>query len=335
MQVLERDLLIVAIRQMGIDGVEVALRQRDVVDQPLGDELPNQPHAHVEGPAAIGELIKTEPNADCEIGRRRSADAAEDFPGEANSVVPAAAPAVAALVRERRHELLQQMPLRAMHFDPVEARLRHVLAGHDGVLDEVCDFVAGHGARHTARARTGNRGRPDRLGQNRGAVVLASAVIDLTDHQRAGGVHGFGPARQTGDDLRIEAGNVAAAHHRRWMKPHRLGDDNAGPAAGERRVVRQQSLGNVELFGQIGRRRRTEYAVSRLAPADPQRRKQMGKCLFRTSVHAEPSRHSALTMPPPDCCTLIERRWRPQELVSRDHALLAPVLGCAAGFASL
>ena len=282
MQILERNLLIVTIRQMGVDGVEVALRQRNVVDQPLDDELPDQPHAHVEGPAAIGELIKTEPNADRKVGRRRRTDAAEDFPGEANSVVPGAAPAVAALVRKRRHELLQQMPLRAMHFDAVEARLRHVLAGHDGMLDEVCDFVAGHGARHTARARTGNRGRSDRLGQNRGAVVLAAAVIDLTDHERAGGMHGFGPARQTGDNLWIKARNIAATHHRRWMKPHRLGDDNAGPAAGQHRVVRQQSLGNVELLGKIGRRRRTEYTIPRLAPADLKRRKQMGKCLFRT-----------------------------------------------------
>ena len=189
------------------------------------------------------------------------------------------APAVGALVGKRRRELLEQVALRAMHFDAVQSGLRHVLAGHHRVLDEIFDLLARHGARHAARARARNRRGPDQARGDRRAVVLTSAVIDLSDQQRAGRVHGLRPARQAGDDLRIEAGNIAAAHHRRRMKAHRFGDDDAGTAASERRVMRQQSFGDVEFLGEIGRRRSAEDAVARLPPAKLKRREQMREWL--------------------------------------------------------
>ena len=111
-----------------------------------------QPHRVLLGPA-LGEAgrVVLEPvgGADAEEERHRRrdhvADQVDELEHQPRAVLEAAAVLVGALVRDRRHELVQQVAVRAVDLDDVEAgSQRAVRGGREGGF-ELLDLGSGHG----------------------------------------------------------------------------------------------------------------------------------------------------------------------------------------------
>ena len=67
-----------AVRQVGSDRVEVALRERHVVDEPSFLESASERGRHLRRQAAIGELVDTQPIANDEVGGNSCPDLGQD-----------------------------------------------------------------------------------------------------------------------------------------------------------------------------------------------------------------------------------------------------------------
>src|SRR5207245_10313486 len=87
------------------------LGQRQIVGEAVGGELAGDPRAVVDREAARRELVRAHPVADDEVAPDLLADAGDDLARKAQPVLEAAAVGVAALVAERRDELLDHMAL--------------------------------------------------------------------------------------------------------------------------------------------------------------------------------------------------------------------------------
>ena len=89
---------------------------------------------------------------------------------EPHAVFEAAAPAVGALVGERRQELVQQIAMRAMHLDEIEARPLGPPRGLNEMADHRLDAGLVERLRHMPAGREGDRRGAYRLP---GVLILA------------------------------------------------------------------------------------------------------------------------------------------------------------------
>ncbi len=135
---------------------------------------------------ALDEVRAGQAHADGEVGADRGADRFEDLDEEAAAVLQRAAVVVVAQVRRRREILTDQIAVRTVQFDAVEAT---VTAAHRGG-SERGDGVVDHRLRHRAGHEVDRRGR-HRRGRHRlpGPPVRRAAVPQLLEHLGAVGVH--------------------------------------------------------------------------------------------------------------------------------------------------
>ena len=131
----------VPVGQVPLDRVEVALAQREVIDQPVGGELASDALGVLDREAARRELVDAEPVPDHEAGPRGGANSSQDLERKPEPVLEAPAPLVGAAIAERRDELLDQVPLRTMHLDAIHAGLDAVHGAHDVRLDHFAHFA--------------------------------------------------------------------------------------------------------------------------------------------------------------------------------------------------
>src|SRR2546428_9316730 len=183
---------------MAIDRVEVALAQREVVDEAFGRELTGDPGAVVDREATRRELVHAHAVANDQVAAELFTDSADDLAGEAQAVLEAAAVGVASLIAERGDELLDQMALRAVDFHAVDAAVNGVACRADEAGDDVPDLGRRHLGRHAATVGTRDgRGRPHR--RHQAAEVLPATVVELRDDQPALGVDAVAATTQSGD----------------------------------------------------------------------------------------------------------------------------------------
>ncbi len=73
-------------------------------------------------PAAVDPVGRGEPDPDGLFGRESGSHGIEDLEREAHAVLERAAVRVRALIGERRQELMQQVAVCAMHFEPIDPK---------------------------------------------------------------------------------------------------------------------------------------------------------------------------------------------------------------------
>ena len=163
----------------------VARRERNLllrVEPAAGDvhivaaellELLRQHHGFLGRPAAIDPVGRRYADAERFLLGPRRAHRLVDFERKADAVFGRVAVFVGALVRDRRHELVQQIAVAAMQLDHVVADAVDALGRRGEFADAALDVVLGHGVRHRPAGviRDGRRrlGRPAAFlfGQNR------------------------------------------------------------------------------------------------------------------------------------------------------------------------
>ncbi len=214
------------VRQVGLDRVEVALRQRHEIDRAAAGELGRGADALLEGDAAGRELLDAQSIAHDIVRPDRRAHLADDVAGKGQPLVVAAAIRVGAPVAEARDELLDQMAVAALDLDTVEPGLAGVDRREHEAVDHLANLRSGHLVRRRAAMRAGDRRRRPQ-GRDLARVMLAASVAQLAKEQRAFGPHRLGQARQPGQTARIVElqGSRAAAIAR--VDRDRLGDDAA------------------------------------------------------------------------------------------------------------
>ena len=150
---------LMAIRQMLFDRGEVALAQREIIDLSGGAQHLGGPASVVECQPAVGKFVDAEPVAYNAGWPHGGTHGGEDLQGKAHAVLKTAAEFVLSPVAERRHELLQQIALRAVHLDAVEPGLHRMRGGGNKALDQVADLIARDFVRHAAAVVAGHGGR--------------------------------------------------------------------------------------------------------------------------------------------------------------------------------
>ena len=148
------------------------------------------------------------------LGTHHTADGIDDFQQQARAIRDRTAIGATALVAAVAQELVQQVAIRAMHFDTIKARC----LGVDGSRAEGCDdggqlFIAQlarHHMRHLAtrcvdlKAANGNRaGRHGSSPVVEGRMTGATAMPDLQVDATTLGMHGIRDELPTGHLSRI------------------------------------------------------------------------------------------------------------------------------------
>ena len=105
------------------------------------------------------EFLHAQAVADDKIAPHRLAYACDELQWEAQPLVKRATKFIVAPVAVRRHELLNQMTLRAVQLNAVTTGLLHTLRALHEARDDGLDFIRRHGVRHAAAARACDRRR--------------------------------------------------------------------------------------------------------------------------------------------------------------------------------
>jgi hypothetical protein len=119
-QVCENCRRLVAIRQMHLYRGEVALAEREIVDLSGDAQQRRGPAGLVDRQPTLGKLIDSEPVADNSSRPHGVADHGQHAQGKAHPILKAAAVLIVPPVAQWRHELLEQIALRAVHLHPVK-----------------------------------------------------------------------------------------------------------------------------------------------------------------------------------------------------------------------
>ena len=162
---------------------DVAADDVDEVDEPVGLQASEDVEAARRVDAAWNRLVDGHADADDEVGPDPLADRPQDAPPEAQPVLEGAAVLVAAVVRQRRPELVEEVAV-GLDLDAVHPARLHALCGVGVLLDDAVDVpvlgLLGHGAMR--------RLPPRRRSEDRQPVVLgparAPAEVGQLDHAR-------------------------------------------------------------------------------------------------------------------------------------------------------
>ena len=134
------------------------------------------------------ELVRDDPDADHEVVADALAHGLEHLAGEAGAALEIAAVAVGARVVEGREELVQQIAVRHVHLDTVEAALDGDLGGIRPCIGELSDVGAGHLPGGVRRRRRQHARRRIYRARSVGTVGirLRTVVVELDEDARAG-----------------------------------------------------------------------------------------------------------------------------------------------------
>ena len=129
-------------------------------------ELPGGLERLLDSQAAFGELLDAQAIADDGAATETPPNALDDLARKRQAFLEAATVFVVSPIGERRHELLDQMALRAVDLDAVHAGLDAVHRAHDEGLDHLAHFARRERMRNAAAARTGNCRGSNRMGDD-------------------------------------------------------------------------------------------------------------------------------------------------------------------------
>ena len=229
-------------------------------------------------------------------------DGARDFQQQPHAVLEGAAVGVGAGVRQRRQELVQQVAVRGVNLDGVEAGHLGAAGGLREVGGDAGNVVGCHGARGGERVavrlvagaddgpaatflRNGAASAPGGVGAG-----LASGVRELRADQAAVRVNEVRDAAQRDDVLVVPQAQVLGADAALGGHRDGLGEDQAHagqrvlPQVHEVEVVRHATTRRVHAHG------RDDHAVGEGQLREFQRLEQQGSGVVGTGCHTRESR---------------------------------------------
>ncbi len=108
-------------------------------------------------------------------------------------------------------------------------------------------------------------------------MMLAAAMIQLRNQQRAPGMHRFRQCLQARNDVLAIAQHGGIAPGIARVHPHRFGDDDAGAAARDFSIKRNGPRMHEAVLGSVGGGREPHDTIARDPGADAKRLEQAGK----------------------------------------------------------
>ena len=138
---------------MGFYGVEISLRQRQIVDHFGLDQTPRQIQRILNAETTIGKFLYPHSVAD-NAATDSLPGALQNFHGKAQSVFDTATPVIGTLIGKWRCKLLYQMSLRAVNFDTIHTRLNTMYGAHHVGFNGLFNFASAEFVRYSTRART-------------------------------------------------------------------------------------------------------------------------------------------------------------------------------------
>ena len=164
---------------------------------------------------------------------------------EFSAVIAAAAPLVVALVRVRGVELLNQVGICAVNFNPVETGLDSAAYGFTKLADHAFHFFTGQGNRRGGPVtRRGNGAWANRrAATDQFWIDHTAAVVDLQQGFRAFGFNGVRDFRQPGDFLVVIDTNRAGERKAEVIDKAAF-NNNGTNAAGTGPIVLHQLAGD-------------------------------------------------------------------------------------------
>ena len=235
--------------------------------------------ALLERQSAGEEVLDRQPIDDRHAGYCRL-DRAQRFESEARPVLQAAAVVVGAPVLERGVKLRDEVAVRRVNLDAIEARLARTRRGGGVRGDRRVDARLGHLLRHDGLERRlvdrmrDRRRRNRRLAANVDAGV-ATAVAELDRHLRSGAVNFIDEARQPRQKAVVVDADLAPAMAPGLFRRCHLDGDEADAAARPRQIIGDAVVGDVALRVRRARRhRRHDDAVGDFDRTDARRGEQ-------------------------------------------------------------
>ncbi len=201
--------------------------------------------------AAGKEVFDREPVDDAQAWHR-GFHRAQNFEAEAGAIFQAAAIFVVAPVLERRVELRNQIAVRGVDLDAIEAGLLRALRRGDVSGDGLCDARLGHGFRDDGL----ERGLVDRMrnGRRRDRCLaanvdpgMAAAVAELDRRLGAAAMDLADEPRQAGNEMVIVDADLVAAMSAALFRRGHLDCNQAHAAADARHVIGDQVVGDETL----------------------------------------------------------------------------------------
>ena len=197
-------------------------------------------------PAAL-EIRRVELDRHGEFGAHGGTHLLDHVHQDARAVLDRSAPAVLALVRDRRQELAEQVAMGGMDLHAVEAEL---LGQHGGMDEAVLDFgdvclvhllrwreLLGEVAKVHRQGGWGDGGLAQRCGH------LAPGMVDLHPDLRSAGAGGLRPLFEAGPVLLGFEHDPARTCHRAAVDHHVAGDHQADFTFGPRAIETDQLVG--------------------------------------------------------------------------------------------
>ena len=127
------------------------------------------------------DLVSADPNTERNRLTDGPASGGQNLQEDPHPVLPAAAVRVIPLVGVRRHELSDEIPVRSVDLDAVDAGLGHASGGRTEAVDDLVDLRLGDGERRLRQLAMGDARRRDRRGRPR--------RVTAGSHEGAAGVH--------------------------------------------------------------------------------------------------------------------------------------------------
>ena len=246
-------------------------------------------------PAALHPVAGGDADADRHAGGHRGLDRVEHRQHQPHAVLQRTAVIVVALVAERRQELVQQVAMRRMHLDQVQAQARRAAGGLGEGGDDAIDAGLVERARQRAGGVVGNRRRRDHLPAARIAVRdratagfprlerrrLAPRVRQLhADRHRRPAAHRGQRPRERGFGGVVVQAEVGPADPAGGLNRGGLGDQQAGAGLRQRAPVLDMPVVGLTVDRRVLAHRRDHDAVRQLQRAQRQRGEQV--------AHADP-----------------------------------------------
>jgi hypothetical protein len=199
-QVRERRVLERQVRDVVLEArAEVRLADRQVVGRCLVAEHPDDPLRLVQVDAALDVLVRAQLEPDGEVRAAGLADPTDDRDDERRASCGVPTPRVLAVVAPRRQELGDQIAVRAVQLDAVEARVPQVHRRPDKAFHHLADLGVGHRAGGDAAVRVTAAGGSPRL-QRRVPQRLPPDVPQLAEHRGTGPLARLGQPAEAGHE---------------------------------------------------------------------------------------------------------------------------------------
>ncbi len=255
----------------------------------------------VQRPADADAVDRRQAEAQWPVRGPRLAHRGHDGERQPHAPVAVAAPAIAARVRQRRQERVQQVAMRRVDLDDVEAGGERAPRGRAVVVEQPPDVVVGHRVRRRVAlapaARRRALGAPRRLaaravgvGQRTEAVPrrlrrrLAPGMLQLDARGGAGFVQQRREPPERGDVRVVPQPVVVPRAARPRRDRGRLDHHQRRAAEREAAEVREVPVADAAVARRVHLHRRHDDAVAQRGAAQRERREQRG-----VRRHASPS----------------------------------------------